>query len=226
MVRIAASILSADRVHLDDEVRRVVAAGADALHLNVIDSHDRPNLMLGHMVCAQLRPHCSVPIGVHLRVPAVDALVERFAEAGADLITVHGGVPARAEETLRLIRRVGCQVGLAFDPAEPLDRLPSLMDLLDVVHVSCAAPASASRNFLDSSLRKIEQARRLIDASGRALRLQVDGDISADNIAAVAAAGADSFVVGRAIFGQADYRQAVASLRGALAAPGALRRAA
>jgi len=226
MYRIAASILSADRVHLDDEVRRVVAAGADALHLNVIDSHDRPNLMLGHMVCAQLRPHCSVPFGVHLRVPAVDALVERFAEAGADLITVHGGVPARTDDTLRLIRRVGCQVGLAFDPAEPLDSLPQLMELLDVVHVSCAAPASAARNFLDSSLRKIDQARRLIDASGRALRLQVDGDLRADNIGAAAAAGADSFVVGRAIFGQPDYRQAVAGLRGALAESGALRRAA
>lgn len=226
MPLIAASILSADRVHLDDEVRRVVAAGADAVHINVIDSHDRPNLMLGHMVCAQLRAHCSVPIGVHLRVPAVDALVERFAEAGADLITVHPGVAGRVDDTLKLIRRVGCQVGLGFDPAEPLDRLPQLLDGLDLVHVSCAAPASASRSFIDGTLRKVEQARRLIDASGRTVRLQVDGDIRADNIAAVAAAGADSFVVGRAIFGQADYRAALASLRAALAGPPGLRAAA
>ena len=216
MATIAASILSADRVHLDDEVRRVVAAGVDALHINVIDGHDRPNLTLGHMVCAQLRQHSTVPIGVQLRVPAVDALVERFAEAGADLISVHPGVAARTEDTLRLIARVGCQVGLAFDPTEPLDRLAALIDQVDLVHVSCAAAASASRNFLDSTLRKVEQARRLIDASGRVVRLQVDGDIRADNIRAVAGAGAESFVVGRAIFGHADYTAAVATLRAQL----------
>lgn len=226
MFHIAASILSADRVHLDDEVRRVSAAGADALHINVIDSHDRPNLTLGHMVCAQLRQHCDLPIGVHLRVPAVDALIERFAEAGADLITVHPGVPARTADTLRLIRRVGCKAGLAFDPAEPLDRLPELLGDVDLVHVSCAAPASAARNFIESTLRKVAQARACIDAAGRPMRLQVDGDISAENIASVAAAGADSFVIGRAIFGQSDYRAALAGLRQALVGSTGLRAAA
>lgn len=217
MATIAASILSANRAQLDDEVRRVIAAGVDAIHINVIDSHDRPNLAPGHTVCAQLRAHCTVPIGVQLRVPAVDALIERFAEAGADLITVHPGVEARTADTLRLIRQVGCQVGLAFDPAEPLQRLPPLLDLVDVVHVACAAAESASRNFVDSTLRQVAEARRLIDTSGRPIRLQVDGDIRAGNIGRVAEAGADSFVVGRAIFSQPDYAAVVAALRAELA---------
>lgn len=216
MHHLAASILSADRTRLDSEVRRVIAAGVDALHINVIDGHDRPNLTLGHVVCAQVRAHSSVPIGVQLRVPAVDALVERFAEAGADLITVHPGVAQRTRDTLRLIARTGCQVGLAFDPAEPLDGLADLLEHVNLVHVSCAAAASASRHFQDSTLRKVQQARQIIDASGRAVQLQVDGDIRSDNIRAVADAGASRFVVGRAIFGHADYQAAVAALRAGL----------
>lgn len=226
MFHIAASILSANRARLDDEVRSVSAAGADALHINVLESHDRPNQMPGHMVLAQLREQTGLPIGVHLRVPAVDALIERLAEAGADLITVHPGAPASTADTLRLIRRVGCKAGLAFDPAEPLDDLPGLLELLDLVHVSCAEPGSAARRFVESTLHKVAQARAVIDAGGRPLRLQVDGDIGTGNIASVAAAGADAFVVGRAIFGQADYRTAISGLRQALAGVPGLRAAA
>lgn len=226
MYRIAASILSADRLHLADELRRVVAAGADAIHLNVIESDERPNVTLGHMVCASLRQQCPVPIGVLLRVPASDALIERFAEAGADLITVHGGAGASTEATLRLIRRVGCGAGLVLDAAAAQDKLPALVELVDVLHVSCAQPGSASRQFADERLRQVENARRLIDASGRGIRLQVDGDIRADNIGRVAAAGADTFVVGRAIFGTGDYEAAINSLRTALSAVQGLRAAA
>lgn len=226
MVRIAASILSADRLHLDDELRRVVAGGADAIHLNVIESDERPNVTLGHMVCASLRRQCPVPIGVLLRVPASDALIERFAEAGADLITVHGGAGASTEAKLRLIRRAGCQAGLVLDAAAAQVDVQALIDLVDLLHVSCAQPGSASRRFEDARLRQVEQARRLIDASGRDIRLQADGDIRADNIARVAAAGADTFVVGRAIFGTGDYEAAINSLRSALAAPQGLRAAA
>lgn len=221
MHRLAASIGTADRLRLADEVRRVVDAGVDAIHLNVIDADDRPNLSMGHMVCAQLREHCAVPIGVQLRVPAIDALIERFAEAGADLITVHPGVTARLDGTLALIRRVGCQVGLAFDSNESLDVLARVIEHVDLVHVSCASPASAARTFVDANLRQVERARQLIAASGRPVRLQVDGSISADNIRRVADAGADDFVVGRAIFGAPDYKVAVDALRAALqAAPG------
>ena len=227
MFCIAASILSADRLRPDDELRRVVAAGADAIHLNVIESDERPNVTLGHMVCASLRQQCPVPIGVLLRVPASDALIERFAEAGADLITVHAaGAGASTEATLRLIRRVGCRAGLVLDAAATQGQLPALVDLVDVLHVSCAQPGSASRQFVDDRLRQVEQARRLIDASGRDIRLQVDGDIRADNIGRVAAAGADTFVVGRAIFGTGDYEAATNSLRAALSAVQGLRAAA
>lgn len=226
MHRIAASIGSADRLRLDDEVRRVVEAGVDAVHLNVIDADDRPNLSMGHMVCAQLRANCPVPIGVQLRVPALDALIERFAEAGADLITLHPKASSAPEATLKLIRRVGCQAGLAFDPAESMDVLERLIDGVDLVHVSCASPASASRSFIDASLRQVERARQLIQASGRDIRLQVDGSISAENIRRVADAGADDFVVGRALFGADDYARAVAELRAALAASPGLRAAA
>lgn len=226
MVRIAASILSADRLRLADEGRRVVAAGADAIHLNVIESDERPNVTLGHMVCASLRQQCAVPIGVLLRVPATEALIERFAEAGADLITVHGGAGASTEALLRLIRRVGCRAGLVLDATAAPDDLPALLDRVDLIHVSCAQPGSAARRFDDARLRQVERARRLIDASGRDIRLQVDGDIRADNIAQVAAAGADTFVVGRAIFGSGDYEAAIHSLRAALAAPQEMRAAA
>lgn len=219
MHSIAASILSADRLHLGDELRRVVAAGADAIHLNIIESEDRPNLTLGHMVCASLRQQCPVPIGVLLRVPANEALVERFAEAGADRITVQATAdPALTDALLRLIRRVGCQVGLTLDAAVPPDALPALLGQLDVLHVCCAQPGSAARRYDDTQLRQVEQARRLIDASGRDIRLQVDGDLRADTIGRVAAAGADTFVVGRAIFGTGDYEAAINTLRSALTA--------
>jgi ribulose-phosphate 3-epimerase len=217
--RIAASILSADRLRLGDEVRRVVAAGADAIHLNVIDAEDRPNLTLGHMVCASLRQHCPLPIGVLLRVPAKAALVERFAEAGADSITVHAaGDTAGTEALLRQIARAGCQAGLVLDAAVPADALPALLAQVELVHVSCAQPGSAARRFDDARLRQVAQARRWIDASGRAIRLQVDGDLRADTIGRAAAAGADGFVVGRAIFGTGDYEAAIHTLRRALAA--------
>lgn len=215
MYRIAASILSGDRLQLADEARRLVAAGADAIHVNVVDADARPNLTLAHMVCASLRPACTVPIGVLLHVSATQALIERFAEAGADLITVHGAADAAATaEVLRQIRRAGCRVGLVFD--EGADA--ALLDHVDLLHVSCAAPGSAARRFDEARLRRVGQARALIGASGRDIQLQVDGDLGADNIARVAAAGADTFVVGRAIFGRGDYRAAIDELRAALAA--------
>lgn len=217
MHTIAASILSADRLHLPEETRAAVVAGVDAIHLNVIGSEDRPNLTLGHIVCASLRPHCSVPLHAHLHVPAVDGLIEAFAEAGADLITVHAsGAATRA--TLQRIRRGGCRAGLAFDPTEALDPLAALLDDIDLVHLSCAAPAPAPRHFMPSMLRKLEQARRLIDAAGRAVPLQADGDLHAGNIRSVADAGATGFVVGRALFGASDRAAALAELRARLAA--------
>ena len=217
MHTIAASILSADRLQLPEETRRAVAAGVDAIHLNVIGSEDRPNLTLGHIVCASLRPHCSVPLHAHLHVPLVDGLIDAFAEAGADLVTVHdAGAGTRA--ALQRIRRAGCRAGLAFDPTESIERLAALLDHVDLVHVSCAAPAPAPRRFLPALLGKIEQARRLIDASGRDVPLQADGDLHAGNIRRVADAGATGFVVGRALFRAPDRAAALAELRARLAA--------
>ena len=216
MATIAASILSADPLHLAEAARRVVACGADALHLNVIGSEYRPNLTLGHFVCAALRPHVQVPVHAHLHVPASEALIEAFAEAGADLILVHAGgadVPA----ALRHIRRVGCKAGLAFASTESVEVLPALLGDVDVVHLSCAGPAPTARRFMPQSLGKLARARQLIDAAGAAVPLQADGDLNVGNIRRVADAGADAFVVGRALFSAPDPVHALRALREQLA---------
>ena len=219
MHRIAASILSADRRRLPDEVRRLVAAGVDAIHMNVVDAEDRPNLSLGHLACAAIRAHCTLPIHVHLRVPASRALVENFAEAGADLLILQSAAGLDAPAMLALVRAAGCQAGLAFGPGDALDSLPDCLGQLDLVHVSCALAASATRDFLPGSLAQIARVRTLVDASGasHAIRLQADGDIGPGNIASVATAGVDDIVVGRALFGSDDWAASVAGLRDAIA---------
>lgn len=225
MHRIAASILSADRRQLPDAVRQLAAAGVDAIHMNVVQADERPNLDLAHLACASIRAACALPIHVHLRVPASTTLLERFAEAGADMLILH---PERGQDIqglLATVRAAGCRAGLAFAPGDGLDALPAWLAWLDVVHVSCALPASTTRPFLPAGLTLIAQARSLIDAAGGAVRLQADGDIGMANIGLVAAAGADDVVVGRALFGNASssWPATLAAMRSTLATAHATR---
>jgi ribulose-phosphate 3-epimerase len=211
--RIAPSILSADFARLGDEVKAVVAAGADWIHFDVMDNHYVPNLTFGPMVCQALRKHSSVPIDVHLMVQPVDALAAAFAQAGADLISFHPDASAHVDRTLQLIKGAGCQAGLVFNPAAPLDVLEWVIDKVDLILIMSVNPGFGGQSFIDAALRKIERARRLIEATGRDIRLEVDGGIKVDNIRRVADAGADTFVAGSAIFGQADYAAVIAAMR-------------
>ena len=219
--RIAPSILSADFARLGEEVKNVVAAGADWIHFDVMDNHYVPNLTIGPMVCEAIRPHVNVPIDVHLMVEPVDSLIPSFAKAGANIITFHPEASRHVDRSLALIRDQGCQAGLVFNPATPLNWLTHVMDKVDIVLLMSVNPGYGGQSFIPGTLDKLRQARALIDAhvqaGGQPIALEVDGGVKIDNIGAIRAAGADTFVAGSAIFGQPDYSAVIRKMREQLA---------
>ncbi len=212
--KIAPSILSADFAKLGEEVRAVIAAGADMIHFDVMDNHYVPNLTIGPIVCAAIKPHVgNTPIDVHLMVKPVDAIIPEFAKAGANIISFHPEASEHIDRTIALIRECGCKPGLVFNPATPLSFLDYTLDKLDLVLLMSVNPGFGGQKFIDSVLPKITEVRKRIDASGRDVMLEVDGGVKADNIARVAAAGADTFVAGSAIYGAKDYKAAISELQ-------------
>ena len=215
--RIAPSILSADFARLGEEVEAVLEAGADLIHFDVMDQHYVPNLTVGPLVCRALRERgIKAPIDVHLMVSPVDALAQAFAEAGASIVSFHPEASGHVDRTIALIREQGCRAGLAFNPATPLDWLDHTLHALDLVLIMSVNPGFGGQLFIPQSLNKIAAARKRIAASGRDIWLEVDGGVKSENIAEIAAAGADTFVAGSAIFGAADYSSAISAMRRAL----------
>jgi ribulose-phosphate 3-epimerase len=215
---IAPSILSADFARLGDDVKAVLDAGSDVVHFDVMDNHYVPNLTIGPMVCTALRQYgITADIDVHLMVKPVDRIIPDFAKAGASIITFHPEASEHIDRTLQLIKESGCKAGLVFNPGTPLHYLDHVMDKLDVILLMSVNPGFGGQSFIPHTLDKIRQVRALIDASGFDIRLQVDGGVKVDNIAEIAAAGADMFVAGSAIFSQADYKVVIDQMRTELA---------
>ena len=214
---IAPSILSADFARLGEEVKNVVAAGADIIHFDVMDNHYVPNLTIGPLVCEAIRPHVNVPIDVHLMVKPVDRIIPDFAKAGANIISFHPEASDHIDRTLSLIRDQGCKAGLVFNPATPLHYLEHVMDKVDLILIMSVNPGFGGQSFIGEALKKVSLVRKLINASGREIMLEVDGGIKVENIAAVAKAGADTFVAGSAIFGKPDYKAIIDAMRTQLA---------
>ena len=217
MYRIAASILSADFARMGEEVNNVVAAGADLIHFDVMDNHYVPNLTVGPLVCAAIRPLTRAPIDVHLMVKPVDRIVPDFAKAGADIISFHPEASEHIDRTIGLIKEHGCKAGLAFNPATPLDYLDYVLDELDLVLIMSVNPGFGGQKFISGALDKLRAVRERIAKSGKPIWLEVDGGVKTDNITEIARAGADTFVAGSAIFSTEDYNTTIAQMRSELA---------
>jgi ribulose-phosphate 3-epimerase len=216
--KIAPSILSADFARLGEEVTNVLNAGADIVHFDVMDNHYVPNLTIGPLICEALRKHgVSADIDVHLMVKPVDRIIPDFAKAGATYITFHPEASEHIDRSLQLIRDNGCKSGLVFNPATPLDYLKYVIDKIDMILLMSVNPGFGGQSFIQEALGKLREARRIIDESGRPIRLEIDGGVKVDNIGEIAAAGADTFVAGSAIFGAKDYQATVAAMRAEIA---------